>query len=158
MAIKLCNLLWRLLLGFVFLTAAFSKWHAGVPFGEAHTIYDRWVGFSPLRHYAILAAEVALGAWLISGWRPRVSAAISGLLLLGFTGLILWELRLTNPDKCGCGLEEVFPDGSNPRFALKMSAVRNVVLALGCLWLWLMSPSPEMRGFARSQTPATPPG
>lgn len=141
MAIKLCNWLWRLLIGGVFVLAAYGKWHEGISYLPPQTIYDRIVGFSLWRHYAILAMEGVIGLWVIIGIRPRWSSIAAGVLLLAFCALLGAELVRENPSTCGCGIRQVFP-GGDPRVDLIMGLVRNGILLLGCAWLYLLGEDP----------------
>jgi len=141
MALRLCTWIWRGLIALVFLAAAWSKWHAGIGYLEPLSIYDRIVAGSLMRHYAILAAEVLATVWLLSALKPRWSAIYSAALLLGFTVLLAIEISSANPVACGCGLREVTPDG-DPRADLAMGIGRNVILLLGCGWLWLFADEP----------------
>ena len=136
--LRVCAILWRLLIGGVFLAAAAAKYQEGIRYGPPQTLYDRVVHFSPVRHYAILGAETIVGVWLISGWGRRWASGMAGFLLLAFTAVMIWELRRTDPDPCGCGISAVFSDGGDPRVALKAAIVRNVILLAGCAWIGLV--------------------
>lgn len=144
MAVTLCNWLWRVLIGGVFLLAAYGKWKEGINYLPAETIYDRIVGFSLWRHNTILAIETIIGLWVISSWRPRWSVMAAGTMLLAFCALLGAELWRETPMNCGCGMRQVFPDG-DPRVGLIIGLVRNGVLLLGCVWLYLLSEEPPIR-------------
>ena len=133
------DILWRIIVGGVFLVAAVSKYREGVNYGPPQSIYDRMVQSRPERHYVMLAVEAGVGLWLLSGWRKRWASGMAGILLLGFIALMLWELRRTDPDVCGCGISAVYPEGNDPRLALKIALVRDAVLLAGCIWMWLLS-------------------
>lgn len=141
MLLRGCTWLWRGVIALVFLTAAWSKWNTGIVYFDPVTMYDRFVAGSPIRHYAILAAEVFAGIWVLSTVKPRWSAIYSAALLTGFTVLLVIEVIRDNPVVCGCGLREVRPDG-DPRVELAFSIGRNVILLLGCGWLWLFPEEP----------------
>lgn len=141
MALRLCTWLWRGLIALVFLTFAWSKWDAGIGYLEPLSIYDRIVAGSLMRHHAILAVEVLAAVWLLSTLKPRWSAIYSAALLTVFTVLLAIEISSANPVACGCGLREVTP-GGDPRADLAMGIGRNVILLLGCGWLWLFAEEP----------------
>lgn len=144
MGLKLCNLLWRLLIGSVLLLAAWGKWWEGMHYGPPQTIYDRFVAMAPWRHYAMLALEAIVALWLISGWRTRAAAWVTGGMLGAFTLLLAAEIWRRTPALCGCGIAEIYPEG-DPRVALAMGIVRNAILIFGCVWLILMPPHAESR-------------
>lgn len=135
--VRLCNVIWRVLIAAMFLLAAYGKWREGLHYLPPFTIYDRLIGLSLVRHNAVLLVEAALALWLLSGWRIRWSATVAGVMLLGFIGLLTAELWAETPASCGCGISQVFPDG-DPRMELIMGIIRNAVMLLGCLWLILM--------------------
>ncbi len=144
MAVEICNWVWRLLIGGVLLVSAYAKWSHGLNLGPVESIYDRIVAYSYTRHYSILAVEALIGLWMLSSLKPRWSSAVAGALLLAFTGILAAELFRQTPALCGCGIRQVFPDGIDPRVELGFSIGRNVLLLLGCAWLWLMTgPEPK---------------
>lgn len=138
MAVKISNWAWRVLIAGVLLWAACAKWTQGISYLPPESIYDRIVGMSLWRHYAILAVESLLALWLLSAIRPRWSALAGGMLLLGFTAILAAEIFRASPALCGCGISQVYP-GGDPRIDLGMGIARNVLLLIGCAWLWLMS-------------------
>ena len=156
MAVTLCNWVWRLLIAGVLLIAAYSKWAQGRNYLEAESIYDRIVAFSPWRHYAILAVEALIGLWVLSSIKVRWSSIAGGILFAGFTAVVTAEMFRANPTDCGCGITQIFPDG-DPRVDLAFAIGRNVLLLIGCAWLWLMGEDepakPESEKTAE-QTPA----
>jgi uncharacterized membrane protein YphA (DoxX/SURF4 family) len=142
MAIRLSTWLWRGLIALVFLMAAWSKWDRGIEDLRPRSVYDRIVAGSPTRHYAILAAEVLVGVWLLSGLKLRWSAIYTATMLTAFIILLGFEIRSANPQLCDCGLREVFP-GGDPRVNLAIGIVRNFILLLGCGWIWLFADEPD---------------
>lgn len=138
MVMKICNWAWRLLIGGVLLLAAYSKWQEGISYFPPESIYDRIVAMRPWRHHAILATESLMGLWVLSGIRPRWSAAGVSVLLLGFSAMLAVEIFRESPELCGCGISKVFA-GGDPRIDLAMGIARNLLLLAGCGWLWLMS-------------------
>lgn len=142
MALKLCNWLWRLLIGGVLLLAAYAKWKDGISYLPPETIYDRIVAFSPWRHYTILAMEATIGVWVLTGLRTRWSSIAAGVMLFAFCALLGAEIMRENPSTCGCGIRQVFP-GGDPRVDLALGIVRNVFLLLGCAWLYVLGEEPQ---------------
>lgn len=140
--LRALTILWRVVLAAALLLAAWGKWHAGVnpsPFPE--TIYDRVVGAHIWMHYTLIAYEVLLGAWLLSGIRPRWAAGVVLVTLLAFCVLIGRELISPDPLGCGCGLQPLLP-GRGPevvRWELLMSLGRNLTLMLGSAYVILMT-------------------
>ena len=134
--------MWRVVLAAALLLAAWGKWHTGVntsPFPE--TIYDRIVRAHIWMHYTLIAYEVLLGAWLLSGIRPRWAAGAVLVTLLAFCVLIARELISPDPLGCGCGLQPLLP-GRGPevvRWELLMSLGRNLTLMLGAVYVMVMA-------------------
>jgi hypothetical protein len=50
-------------------------------------------------HWAVIACEMSLGAWLLVGRRPRTALLVSIFLLSMFSAFIL---RAPSPKPCGC--------------------------------------------------------
>jgi hypothetical protein len=142
MAVRLCNYLWRLLIGVVFLLAAYGKWREGINVIPPLSIYDRLVNGLLWRHQAILLIEVGIALWVLLGWRIRWSSAVAAALLIAFSIILTLELRSNAPGSCGCGIHEVLP-GGDPRDAIKQAIARNALLLLGCAWLWFLGEEPE---------------
>ena len=140
------TILWRVVLAAALLLAAWGKWQAGVnpsPFPE--TIYDRIVGQHQWLHYALIGWETVLGAWLLSGVKPRWAAGVVLVTLLAFCVLIGREVISPDPLGCGCGLQPVLP-GRGPevvRWELLMSLSRNVTLMLGAGYVMVMAAGQE---------------
>jgi uncharacterized membrane protein YphA (DoxX/SURF4 family) len=141
MAIRLSTWLWRGIIALVFLTAVWSKWNAGIEYLRPVSIYDRIVAGSPFRHYAILTAETLCGLWILLPWKPRWSAIYTATLLVTFVVLLGFEISSADPQACDCGLRELRP-GGDPRMNLALGIVRNVLLLLGCGWIWLFGEEP----------------
>jgi hypothetical protein len=138
MLLTVSTWVWRLILGVIFVTAAWTKWRAGVSYMPPETIYERLVAMSSFRHYLFVAIEGAIGLWLLSGMKMRWSSVAAAVMLLAFAGVLAAELLRRNPLDCGCGIREITPDG-DPRVAIYMSLARNGVLLFGCWWLWILA-------------------
>jgi len=73
----------RMALGMVFIIAALRKW-----FDPAHqsTYYGNLAHASPMIGWAIVAGELLLGAWLLSGFRTGLAAGVALFVLAIFSG------------------------------------------------------------------------
>jgi uncharacterized membrane protein YphA (DoxX/SURF4 family) len=86
----------RWILAIVFAVAAGLK--LGDP-GGAETIF----GALPLwGRWAVIAAELGIAVWLVSGILPRTCAFMTIVLLSVFLGAIVLELGKPVPRPCGC--------------------------------------------------------
>jgi hypothetical protein len=74
--------------------------------------------------------ELALGAWLISGCQRAVARMAGIVVLLLLAGVLMGELSQDRPLPCGCsGVPLVLENVSNVRFDLRLSLLRNLLLA-----------------------------
>jgi|GEM_PF-2031097 len=89
----------RLLLGVMFIAAALLKW-----FDPAHqsTYYGNLANSTPVVGWAIIAGELLLGAWLLSGLRAVLAAGTALLALALFSGAIVADMLAKHPIPCGC--------------------------------------------------------
>jgi len=89
----------RMALGMVFIIAALRKW-----FDPAHqsTYYGNLVHASPMIGWAIVAGELLLGAWLLSGFRTGLAAGVALFVLAIFSGAIMADMLAKHPIPCGC--------------------------------------------------------
>ena len=80
--------------------------------------------------------EIALGLALLSGWKLRYAAAISGLLLAMFIGVMLITYMRGIAANCGC-----FGDGEQigPRTLVRDSLILLPAIFL-TLYTWLLRP------------------
>jgi uncharacterized membrane protein YphA (DoxX/SURF4 family) len=85
--------------------------------------WDRW---------AIIAAELLLAAWLVSGILPRFCAFIAIVLLSVFLGAIVRELGKAEPRPCGCqgAVAILGHETSSVRKTLKMTLALDAALLL----------------------------
>jgi uncharacterized membrane protein YphA (DoxX/SURF4 family) len=106
---------------------------------------------------AVGLIEVGLALWLLSMRTPGWAAAFAGLVLAGFTALIIAELARTQPLPCGC-LPST-PGAMDPfaiRKGLWIGVGRNVFLiGLCALSAWLARPVPS-RTAPTGATPRAP--
>ncbi len=89
----------RALLGLVFLAAALLKWFD--PGGQG-TYYGNLARAAPAVGWVIIASELLLGVWLISGVRARPAAAVALFTLALFSGAIAADMLANHPVPCGC--------------------------------------------------------
>jgi uncharacterized membrane protein YphA (DoxX/SURF4 family) len=89
----------RMALGMVFIIAALRKW-----FDPAHqsTYYGNLAHASPMIGWAIVAGELLLGAWLLSGFRTGLAAGVALFVLAIFSGAIVADMLAKHPIPCGC--------------------------------------------------------
>ena len=92
---------------------------------------------------AVGLIEVGLALWLLSMRTPGWAAAFAGLVLTGFTALIVVELVRTQPLPCGC--LPMTPAAMDPvaiRRGLWVGVGRNVFLVGMCaVSAWLARPA-----------------
>lgn len=140
--IKASNLALRLLLAAVLLWSAAEKalrTRSADP--QQRTVYDHWIGLGTAGHYALIAVEVTLAAWLLSGRWPRAAAIACGVLLMPYAAVLGLELRKAQPLPCGCFF--VTPGADDPdliRRGLALGIARNLLLTLACVWVVLTAP------------------
>lgn len=132
----------RFLLAGVFLWAALAKAISGP---VANTMYGALVSHSGMLHYVVIAGEVGLAVWLITGWRPRASALAVLLVLSVFSGGILVELRSEHPRPCGCmsAAAKEARDQAIQR-GLMWSLVRNGLMVTAASWVLMTAMSKTM--------------
>ncbi len=93
---------------------------------------------APVLGYVLPIVEIAVGLFLLIGLFVRASAAITGLLMLGFiAGIISVWVRGYSID-CGClgGGGDIDPAGRNTRYALEVIRDSAFVLMSFCLYRW----------------------
>ena len=89
----------RVVLGLVFLAAALLKWFD--PSGQG-TYYGSLAHAAPAVGWVIIAGELLLGVWLISGVSARPAAAVALFTLALFSGAIVADMLAAHPVPCGC--------------------------------------------------------
>lgn len=91
---------------------------------------------APVLGYALPVIEIAVGIFLLVGLFVRASAAITGLLMLGFiVGIVSVWVRGYSID-CGCfgGGGDIDPAGRNTRYTLEV--IRDSAFVLMSFWLY----------------------
>lgn len=94
----------RVFLGLLFMASAALKALDFTAFAEQVSYYGIVQDETHLQVVAgfVIAIEVALGLALLIGWRPRAVLPVTALLLLAFTGLILYAWFYNDLQECGC--------------------------------------------------------
>ena len=131
----------RLVLGGVFIYAGYAKiflpiMHPRPSMGVALAFFALEVGSYQILPpwgvnfvaHTLPFAEVALGLLLIIGWRLRIWATLSSLLMLGFFGAVVRSYAAGMQINCGCfatpeplTIATVFRDGALAALALVMT-------------------------------------
>jgi uncharacterized membrane protein YphA (DoxX/SURF4 family) len=93
----------RLALGGIFVAAGVLKALDVAEFAHQTASYGI-IGAGPAAFLAplLIAVETTLGVALLAGWRPRLAAVLTGLLLLFFIGLEAWGISRGHTEACGC--------------------------------------------------------
>ncbi len=122
--------------GWLLLLAGAGKWMQGWRAGPVESIYDQWVAGQPWRHAAFIGVEVILGLWILLSRRPRPAFAALLLFWLLLTGVLAGAWWRNAGLDCGC--IPLLPDGPapDPRRALTVGIIRNLLLALMALLGW----------------------
>ncbi len=117
----------RICLGLLFLVSAGLKAADFAAFAEQVSYYGIIEAETQVRALAslVIAIEIALGLVLLAGWWPRAVLPAIALLLLVFTGLILYAWLFNDLQDCGCF-------GSFFAMPPALSVAKNIVL-LGLL-------------------------
>ena len=89
----------RMALGVVFIVAALLKWFD--PAGQS-TYYGNLAHAAPVVGWAIIAGELLLGGWLLSGFRTGLAAGVALFVLAIFSGAIMADMLAKHPIPCGC--------------------------------------------------------
>ncbi len=94
----------RFFLGLLFIGSAALKAVDFAAFAEQVSYYGIVQDETHLQVVAglVIGLEVALGLALLIGWWPRVVLPVTALLLLAFTGLILYAWFYNDLQECGC--------------------------------------------------------
>ncbi len=103
-ALRLCGRIAGRVLGGVLLAAGLVKATAPMHFAQEIADYGiiTNVVLTGVVAYAIVVVECGLGAALVVNLRPRVSLALTGLLLLVFLGAVGWAWWSGSTQDCGC--------------------------------------------------------
>jgi uncharacterized membrane protein YphA (DoxX/SURF4 family) len=102
-ALRILHWLCRLLLAGIFIYSGYVKWQAPLQFAVAIEGYKLapqalvW----PLANY-LPWFEIALGIWLLSGWKIKCSALVTAALLLFFIVVLTITYARGIDANCGC--------------------------------------------------------
>lgn len=136
--IKTFQVLARLMAGLIFLYFAVSKMLHGDPSHEPTTVFAAW-SRNPCVRYGLIATEMILAAWLLSGFKENVAGILAMSLVSAFTGLLILELQKEHPRPCGCtGTRLVTADLHQIRASLRVDLGRNAILMV-CTGLLFLS-------------------
>lgn len=93
----------RLALGAIFVAAGLLKALDVTEFARQTASYGIiGAGLAALLAPLLIAIETTLGAALLAGWRTRLVAVLTGVLLLFFIGLETWGITRGHTESCGC--------------------------------------------------------
>jgi uncharacterized membrane protein YphA (DoxX/SURF4 family) len=128
----------RLLLGAVFVTAAWTKATDFASFSR-----DLWLEYQLPRAlsspaFFLPAIELAIGLALLLGLHVRTAAKFATAALIVFSAAIVYGVLGGGLEDCGC-LGEIVEVGPFP------ALLRNAVLALAAIWLARRAPEPATR-------------
>lgn len=120
--LRWCRWVLRGLVAAVFLWAGITKayWGAAGP----TTVYSAVIPPASLAHWSVVGGEIALGLWLLTGWREAMAATLAAMVLSGFSAVIVVELFRPAPRPCGCGVPP-------SRIATVAAVRRSLGVALG---------------------------
>jgi len=130
---NLLSLILTISLAIILLFSGFAKAADAAYFSNLifSTFHLPWLSLlSPV----LILLEVALGSLLLVGWRPRLIAAATGIMILGVTIIYLLGVILFGMTSCGC-----FGHLSFLNFGLAGTLIRNFLLLSICLYL-ILSP------------------
>ena len=147
----------RLVLGVVWVWAAWSKIRSPRTFTQAVRAYDatpEWLSRSI--GYGLPVLELALGVLLILGLVTRAAAAVSGLLFVVFlVGLVQASIRGIQLE-CGCFGGGGVTDGGNTQYTLDILRDVGLLVLAAYLVVWAFTHF-SMDGFiARNDTVEAP--
>lgn len=117
----------------MFAAAGFAKTLNPEPIGETlGLLVGEWAASASFVA-ALVLAEVALAAWLVSGWRPRLALATTIGTLVAFTGSLAALLLIEPTSPCGCGLPAL---SGNTAVDNGLGIARNVILVIIAVVAW----------------------
>ena len=143
------DLVCRLALAVVFITAALLKWFD--PAGQS-TYYGNLAHAVPAVGWAIIIGELLLGAWLITGVRAGLAAGTALFVLALFSGAIVADMLARHPVPCGC-FGAAWAAAHSPaavEHGLAVGLVRDMALIVLAAAAWMRARRP-------SQPPASEP-
>jgi len=135
----------RMALGVVFIAAALLKW-----FDPAHqsTYYGNLAHASPMIGWAIVAGELLLGAWLLSGFRTGLAAGAALFMLAIFSGASIADMLAKHPIPCGC-FGAAWAAAHSPaavEHGLALGLIRDAVFILLTALVLFCCPKPDDEG------------
>jgi uncharacterized membrane protein YphA (DoxX/SURF4 family) len=120
----------EILVGLVFLLAAFMKALDPLAFQQQIAAFDIFPSLSMIAAWTIIILEVALAAALVVNLLPRVVPILTIVMLLFFIGVTLYGMSIGLGESCGCfgnlghrGPEQVIIEDALMVFALLFASV-----------------------------------
>lgn len=87
---------------------------------------------APGATWTLIALEIAVGSFLLAGWRTRWFLATATILGAGFVGWSAWGLLMQPEASCGCGASKVLSFGlTGARGSLMRAAIFFAIGFLG---------------------------
>ena len=118
----------RLMLAGVFAFSAVGKLRGGA---GGDDLAARLLGGSAGLLVTLAVFELLLAGWLVSGVKPLAAAAVTAVLLAGFSGVLAGEMRRDMPRPCGCLGAAAAEGPAAVRRGLELSLLRNAALLAG---------------------------
>ena len=142
----------RMVLGLLFVASAVLKGLDFSAFAEQVSYYGivREDMHLQVVAAATIAVEILLGGALLIGWHTRFMLAVSAVILVAFTGLIVYAWAFNDLKECGCF-------GSFLAMTPAMSVGKNVVLLLLLPFAWPRTGSATAASPIYQLSPATQP-
>jgi uncharacterized membrane protein YphA (DoxX/SURF4 family) len=92
-------------------------------------LFSRWTAAHPALPGLVVAGEVLLGMWLMSGLFRRAALSVALMAMMLFLGVVGAELRKDDPVACGClGGSSAKQRPEDVRHDLQISGGRNALL------------------------------
>ena len=128
----------RVLLGAVFVYAAYTKlrqsWLLFALSIDSYQLLPEWGVLALARTLPRL--ELAVGVWLVSGWKLRYSSLAATLILAGFFSVMLLSYVRGAGIDCGCF-------GVGEALSAKTLIRDGALVMAGCLLVWLSRVTPR---------------
>jgi uncharacterized membrane protein YphA (DoxX/SURF4 family) len=101
--LRIAGHLARIALGVIFVAAGVLKSLDVAEFARQTAGYGLiGEGLSSFAAPFLIALETTLGVALLAGWRPRIAALLTGMLLIFFITLEAWGMSKGHTESCGC--------------------------------------------------------